>query len=287
MIRLDLKNLFFVLISLIFLFNPIFSEKKSSQFPTQPISLGSNIFATSGSLDASNNEFHLASVPFNYPFELSLAPGYVQPKDTIGMEILQQRFYHNFLFSKNISQESSVQLVSYSVNQLSEIGTIVRDSNPRLPEQNAQSFFMNRNQGLVFIFHKKDFGINMDLSFRISTNLAGASVLDTAISSVGVYYSLDRFTKQPVKINMNLQQLQEVAGYSSWEDRIKKPESRFTRSLFLSPGFTVGSKNVMLEGLIRMPLPHTGSPYESDFLGKPEIQGRLGLKWILPEMMQP
>jgi hypothetical protein len=100
-------------------------------------------------------------------------------------------------------------------------------------------------------------------------------------------YSFDRFFKNQAKINLNLQQLQETQTIFSWDDKIKKPESRFNRSLFISPGFTIGSKTVMLEGLVRMPLPHTGSPYESDFLGKPEIQGRLGLKWVLPEMMQP
>jgi hypothetical protein len=291
--KTNLKSLAaFVLILFI---APLSSEKQNfSEYLSLPVDR--SLLSASSYFDASSIDYHLATVPFHFPWESTLSPGFTSQKQSLGMEILYSVPFSNmssWIIGKEFSPSETIKVSVYESTAPPEYTNLTKETmSYRLPlawNQN-QSTMVNRNPGVVFVYMRKGFGFNMDLSFRISGNLAGQAMIDTMNSGAGFSYNIpsDKLSKKQyyAKLNLNMQ-IQESTSYA-WEEKLKKSDThRYQRNLFISPGFTVGNRSVMLEGLVRMPLPHTGAAYESEFLGKPEIQGRLGLKWYLPEMMQP
>ncbi len=212
--------------------------------------------------------------PFHFPMEVTFAPGYRPVVPSLGTQLLFPQPGLRFQVS---SYENPLQLY-FDPNPSSEVDPILRD-------RSGSSYWSGttyRSPGVVFLVSHHPFTFHMDLNLRMTLDLSGQATANLLRSGFGVSYQVPSAflasQQYSAKLDLSIQAIE----FQPWEER-RKDRQPIQRQVFLSPGITIGSqKGWMVEGLIRMPLPNNLQEV-TDTTYRPEVQGRLGLKWYLPE----
>ncbi len=234
---------------------------------------------TNYSISPSNRGLYevVSFFPFHFPMEVTFAPDYKPVVPSLGTEII---FNNSTRFSMQMQNAESPMNLHFDSGIGTEVDPILRDRSPRpfgLP-----SFSAYRSPGVVFLVTRNNFSIHFDLNFRMTLDLTGQAATNLLRTGFGVSYRIPSeylaARQYSAKVDLSLQAIE----FQPWEER-RKNDRNISRQFYLSPGITIGSsKGWMVEGLIRMPLP--GNIQEiTESTYKPEVQGRLGLKWYLPE----
>ncbi len=215
--------------------------------------------------------------PFHFPMEVTFAPNYKPVVPSLGTEIL---FNHPGRFSMGMQLNDSPMNLQYDAGIGAEVDPLLRDRNPR--PYSLPSLSSYRSPGVVFLVSRNNFSIHFDLNLRMTLDLSGQAATNLLRTGFGISYRIPSeylATRQySAKVDLSLQAIE----FQPWEER-RKNDRFINRQFYLTPGITIGSsKGWMVEGLIRMPLP--GNIQEiTENTYKPEVQGRLGLKWYLPD----
>ncbi|HMV42394.1 MAG TPA: hypothetical protein PK079_01030 [Leptospiraceae bacterium] len=232
-------------------------------------------------------------IPFNYPFEASLIPGATKPNNLNSIDFISK---FNFSTPSAVSSgkvilkpSENTELAAYNSNIVTDSNQILRDTNLRMPSPwQRNSTVANTTSGFVFAYLKKNIGFNIDLSLRMIGNEAGQAVLDSVSSGLSFSYRIsDRVFQMNPNYRLNL--IFQVSSMQYTDERAMPKKLEFSKNLrsqFISSGFTLNTRSVMFEGLIRLPV-HQQAMFDLDGLLRPELQGRLGMKWYLPEYIQP
>lgn len=236
------------------------------------------------------------ALPFNYPFEARLHPDTIDSLQNLFEQKNNLALFSGISFAKEVTNipmtvtGNHFNLITYASEIQLEPTHYERDTNTRLPSPwNNSSQMINKTRGIVFAYMHRNISLNMELAMRFAGNEVGQAVFESALSNVGLNYKVNNSTMNKLASNLNLNvQLQSVQ-LSDERFLPRKNEPIKSKQSFLSSGFTLNTKSWMLEGMIRMPITPAGQATTVDFDGsvKPEIQGRLGMKWYLPEFIKP
>ncbi|TGK08869.1 hypothetical protein EHO60_12595 [Leptospira fletcheri] len=128
-------------------------------------------------------------------------------------------------------------------------------------------------------------GIQFGLGMRMAGNSAGLAVPESAKSSIGISYSLLSGSTSQNHMDFFLQ----FSGIKRFNDRtllsVETPMPfkgwHQGYEYYVNPGFSVATRNLRFEGLVRVPL-HQPFP-TTDGVLTPEIQGQLGVKYSFSE----
>ncbi|PJZ76593.1 hypothetical protein CH365_13675 [Leptospira neocaledonica] len=139
----------------------------------------------------------------------------------------------------------------------------------------------NQAGNLLFGYLLGRAGIQMDLGWRMAGNNVGLAIPESAKSSIGISYSLISNSSSLNKMDFFLQ----VSGIKRFNDKsflpIDTPQAfrgwQQGYEYYVNPGFSISTRNLSFEGLVRLPL-HPTLP-NTDGLLTPEIQGMLGVKY--------
>jgi hypothetical protein len=275
------KSIFkqFLLFSVFFLLfhQRVFTEEKAQiEKNTSFLSIHSH-----REMDLSNSTF----IPFRYPLELNWIPS---PESAqYGLDAERWILFPSTRYISLDILTPKIRLEEVSRISFKDGTTFRRDSSSGIPYlwQSNQSPMIGQTRDGMFVFLKRNVNLFLNMSMSLIGNSAGHAVLDHISASLGISYLVPSAYLYRKNLQANLHLNAQASEILPWEDKLKKTEPKNLRNYFISPGLTLGNRAVMLEGLIRMPIP--ANYQEMDALFQPEIQGRLGLKWILPEMMKP
>ncbi|MBP7281541.1 MAG: hypothetical protein KBA66_08200 [Leptospiraceae bacterium] len=249
----------------------------------------------SNNFESTSDYSQTIAIPFSYPFEASLYP---EPNNKVKLSSNYLNPSSISLFPSQIHQSSAKvffkptensEIISYKTNIITDNTHYARDTNSRMLGIGQTNATANTSSGVVFVYLKKNLGLNLDLSMRMMGNETGHAIPDSMVSNMRISYKLSEGIfqlNQNYKVNFVLQ----LSNIQYTDDRVSLKKLDFNktslRSQFLSSGFTLNTKSVMFEGLIRLPLQQQ-TIFDLDGLLRPELQGRLGMKWYLPEYIQP
>lgn len=280
----------------LFILTELFSENLAKQPQKKYDSADQSAWTISHNFESSSNYSQAIIIPFNYPFEASLAPGQTTPipfKPQLFLPSNQFSFFGQSNTNAGrvvLKPSENTEIASYRTSIITDNAHYARDTNSRMPNLwQTNSAMANTSSGVVFVYLKKNMGLNLDLSFRMAGNDAGHALFESLVSNLSFSYKLsdNLFRLNPnYKLNMVLQ----LSSTQYADDRAIPKKLEFNRtslkSQFVSSGFTLNTKSLMFEGLIRLPIQQQ-AVFDLDGLLRPELQGRLGMKWYLPEYIQP
>ncbi|EQA35948.1 hypothetical protein LEP1GSC047_0470 [Leptospira inadai serovar Lyme str. 10] len=165
--------------------------------------------------------------------------------------------------------------------------TDVRSQSTSLPgvNQNISRGMDNQAGNLLFGYIAGHAGIHMGLGMRMAGNGVGLAVPESAKSSIGVSYSVFSGTTSQNQLDFFLQ----VSGVKRFNDKTLIPVEPPVSlkgwpqgyEYYVNPGFSVSTRNLRFEGLVRVPL-HQPFPTTDGVLSS-EIQGQLGVKYSFSE----
>ncbi|MCE9500978.1 MAG: hypothetical protein K8R21_10850 [Leptospira sp.] len=244
-----------------------------------------------------NNYLQTVTVPFTLPAEAQLSPEYnrlnaipVVRTDSaktpfIGMSLPGSQIS---LMQKD-SGNSSFRIVSYDNKFVAPSNYASRDQYSRLPSlwQSNASPLINTNSGMMFMYLKKNMGLNFDLSIRLMGSPSGNATAESVASGMTFSYRLaNNIFKQFEQTGVNF--VFGLSGLQRLDDRIyPKADQIKGRTVSINPGFTFTTRSMMFEGVVQLPLHQNANIGEVDTMWKYEYQGRLGMKWYLPEFIKP
>jgi hypothetical protein len=214
-------------------------------------------------------------VPFHFPMEVTFAPGYQPVIPSLGTELLfAQRFQMRTTLSESPLHFFYEPSPSNTLDLRDRLG---------VPYLGWGGY---RSPGVVFLVNRHPFSFHLDLNLRMTLDLSGQATANFLRTGMGVSYALPSTylgSQYSAKLDLSVQAIE----FQPWEEkRREKSPVALQRQFYLSPGITIGSqRGWMVEGLIRMPLPNNIQEV-TDTTYKPEVQGRLGLKWYLPERLE-
>ncbi len=261
----------------------MYSDSKSENFAKSFFTFDTKIFLIEKPSFISKS----IDIPFNYPFELKFHPqdarttSFQNNNNSLRSSVpLQITPSINF----KISDSKEISISTFQTKNHFDSVYFERDTNTRLPSLwQLNSAQTNSNSGVVFSFLKKNFSFYADLSARFLGLESGHSMLDSVNSDIGFQYRIDNQRSSVYRLNY-------VAQFTnsqlSDEKIFGKRLELYKKSQFISQGFTLSTKSAMFEGLIRVPT-QLQTSYEIDGQWRPEVQGRLGIKWFLPDYMKP
>jgi hypothetical protein len=268
----------------------ILSETKNKYYQVQPAVNSLSFSRTPLTSSASQS----TDFPFEFPLEAKLLSHYISPNDMAKFSsnkpalnsTISKSHYNIFI---NDTTTSSLELLVYELSPaVTPISNQLRDTNSRMPSlwQSSASPRVNTTSGLALSYLKKDFGINLDFNFRLAGNQAGSAFLESVTSNLSMSYKMKNLGLNDLdKVNMILQ----VSNVQNLDDKLiirrNDVQKLFQKNAFITPGFTFAMKTFMLEGMIRMPVSTLGQ--SEDHWKSSDIQGRLGMKWYLPEYIKP
>jgi hypothetical protein len=297
---MKLNQIKLLAISCILLLTELFSENLTQSKTQQQKKYESgdqSAWTISHNFESTSNYSEAIIIPFNYPFEAKLVPDQTASQVHFKTELFLPSNQFLFLGQSNtnsgkvvLKPSENTEMVSYRSNIITDNNHYARDTNSRMPSLwQTNSAMANTSSGVVFVYLKKNMGLNLDLSFRMAGNDAGHAVFESLVSNLNFTYKLSDkiFHMNPnYKLNMVLQ----ISSTQYSDDRVIPKKLEFNRtslkSQFVSSGFTLNTKSLMFEGLIRLPVQQQ-AVFDLDGLLRPELQGRLGMKWYLPEYIQP
>ncbi|TGK03915.1 hypothetical protein EHO59_10330 [Leptospira semungkisensis] len=165
--------------------------------------------------------------------------------------------------------------------------TDVRSTTTALPggNQNLSKGLDNQAGNILFGYLLGRAGIQMDVGWRMAGNNVGLAIPESAKSSIGISYSLISNSSALNKMDFFLQ----FSGIKRFNDKAFlavdiPPAFRGWQQgyeYYVNPGFSISTKNLSFEGLVRLPL-HQPFP-NTDGLLTPEVQGLLGVKYRFSE----
>lgn len=220
--------------------------------------------------------------PFHFPMEITFAPGYQPVIPSLGTQIVFPGTVKGIQFFLGSRQESPMNLY-YDPAPGLDSDSILRSQSYRNVMNN---FYTSRNPGVVFLVNRNQFSFFMDLNLRMTLDLSGQAASNLLRSSIGMQYRIPSEYLASRQMNAALELSLQTIEFQPWEDK-RKLDRPLQRQFFLSPGITIGSnRGWMVEGLVRMQLP-SNIQEATDSTFRPEVQGRLGVKWYLPDTVKP
>lgn len=219
--------------------------------------------------------------PFHFPMEVTFSPGYKPIVPSLGTQIVFPGTVKGLQIFLGSSPESPMNIYYDPAPSLS-VDPILRNRS-RLDSPNL---FLNRNPGVVFLVNRNQFSFFMDLNLRMALDLSGQAASQILRTGVGVQYRIPSEYLASRQLHAAVDVSLQAIEFQPWEEK-RRSDRIINRQFYLSPGITIGSnRGWMVEGLIRMPLPTTvQEAMESAY--RPEVQGRLGIKWYLPDTLKP
>jgi hypothetical protein len=252
-------------------------------FLTLPLIRGDHLYSDpyNSNLKGHSPKYQLLTIlPFHFPLEATLGPDYKAPKLSIGTELLSPGLHSFNFLSGDFKNSNHLFDVPLSEREFLRFQNTMYH-NP------GSSYFPNRNPGLVLIFSLDKFKFHMDLNWVRVLDISDHSLMKLYRPSIGVSYSLpqDILMDQinSIDLHLNLQTI----GTQSYEEKFKKTSIRILKNQILTPAVSIGTKKGWsFEADLRMPLPYSREDLSETFI-KNDLQGRIGLKWYLPDEMKP
>ncbi|TGK27574.1 hypothetical protein EHQ12_10590 [Leptospira gomenensis] len=186
------------------------------------------------------------------------------------------------IVSGAFSEKRTLDRITDSRNQIQGFGPNHWNSNLL---QNGSS------SGVMFLYMKRHAGLEMDFNARMIGNQAGLSVLESAKSTIAFNYSVFPEIGESSKMNFFLQ----FSSIKRFQDRNlgyttgNEPNGNSFRGwksyeYYLNPGISFSSRNLSLEGMVRVPLPTAAQLQGGEpNLWMQDIQGLLGIKYSFSE----
>jgi hypothetical protein len=168
--------------------------------------------------------------------------------------------------------------------------------------------FWDRNQvyqgqrGIAFLYRKKNFGLNLDMTLQIAGNDFGQRLPESSLTKIRTSYRVpskwiglkDSATR--VELFLELSELNQFGNAQSlaWQkpyqstllksaENTNRP-SLLVKQLYVNPGVSVSTtSNFIFEGQVRIPMNAREAYRTLDQLWAPEIQTNLGMKYLFPE----
>ncbi|TGM03758.1 hypothetical protein EHQ76_08930 [Leptospira barantonii] len=217
------------------------------------------------------------------PFLFSVVPhGSVQflpVSETVFVNELPSR--NSKLVSGAFSEKRTMDRITDSRNQIQGFGLMSWNTNPL---QNGSS------SGVMFLYMKRHAGLEMDFNARMIGNQAGLAVLESAKSTIAFNYSVFPEIGESSKMNFFLQfssikRFQDRnLGYAGTTD-LGANNARGLKSYeyYLNPGISFSSRNLSLEGMVRVPVPTAAQLAGEQHQWMQDVQGILGIKYSFSE----
>ena len=239
------------------------------------------------------DQLQIASIPFNYPFELRFLPGFEKnytPEINFNSSKSKPLLFQPQpiqLESVFKSESNDINIKTFKSNSNQDLISLERDSNIRMPSLwQLNTVSSNTQNGIVFSYFKKNFSFYADMSVRFLGLESGNSILDSIHNNLTLELNLSDYLSKKT----SLYRLSYVVQYSNaqyTDERIfSKRLDVYKKNQFLSQGFTLNTKAATFEGLIRLPT-QLQNTYELDGFYRPEIQTRVGIQWQLPDYIRP
>lgn len=227
-------------------------------------------------VDHSHNGNLAISIPFRFPAELE---------------------FGNFTEKKNPLSYDPI----YGLQVFSPVVPFTSLNPFRNPEGNFDpnvtrnsSTILNHQPNVTYVFYRRGFTFDLGLSFGMSLNHGAIGFVDMAESKVRIKYRLNRnlfsFIKNSrFELFLQLSELHRFDGNdfsNRFNTALKVQEPSRTnfigRQVYVSPGISFSNSNLTLEGMVRLPLNSREANRTLDELWTPEVQGNLGLKYLIP-----
>jgi len=260
-----------------------------------------SMWTPSYKLDQKDSNFQAISIPFKFPAEAALSPELNRLNhQPLGIrnaaEIPVAIFSLNqFSIADYVYGSTNIKAVTYEENQFSQGSYTRKDLYTRMPAlwQNNSSPFVNTKPGAVFMVLKKNMGLNFDLSIRLIGNQSGHVAAESLGTGLKFSYRLannvfKHFENSGFNVFLGLSGLQRLDDRTlAFLRQESTTQNGKGRSMFFNPGFSFTTRNMILEGTVQLPVYQHTSIGDLDTLWKYEYQGRLGMKWYLPEFIKP
>lgn len=214
----------------------------------------------------------------------------LQRRETLALQpaLGREEIYILSLLSTQMRDSKGEPYVGASTERRAYDGlTDVRSTVAFLPgmNQNASRGMENQAGNLLLGYLVGRAGIQMDVGWRMAGNTVGLAIPESAKSSIGFSYSLVSNASNLSRMDFFLQ----LSGIKRFNDRslltVEAPPAfrgwQQGYEYYVNPGFSISTRNVSLEGAVRLPL-HQPFP-NTDGMLTPEIQGVLGLKYRFSE----
>ncbi|EMJ96690.1 LIC_20087 family outer membrane protein [Leptospira alstonii] len=308
------KKRSFILSLFLFLFGvSIFSVEDPLPSPFSPYHL-------SRDFDLNRQKYlQVIAIPYKDPMELKLGPedNSIPEKKAPETTFIKtpglsfSGMFQPFLFS--VVPQESVQFLPVSetvfVNDVSsgngklvsgafsEKRTMDRitDSRNQIPGWGLQSWNTNSLQngsssGVMFLYMKRHAGLEMDFNARMIGNQAGLAFLESARSSIAFNYSVFPEIGESSKMNFFLQfssikrfQDNRSFGYGGTGEPGNNFRGMKSYEYYLNPGISFSSRNLSLEGMVRVPVPTAAQLSGEQHQWMQDVQGILGIKYSFSE----
>lgn len=162
------------------------------------------------------------------------------------------------------------------------------------PYSRAYSNLMSSRSAVTTISFRKGFSLDVGVSLGMSLNQGAVSYVDVSEARARLKFRVNRnlFSYlRNAKLELFLQ-LSEIQRFDSaalgqaFNGTIRSQDPARTnfigRQVYVSPGISLSNSNLIFEGVVRVPINTREANRTLDELWAPEIQGNLGLKYLLP-----
>ncbi|NUM41917.1 MAG: hypothetical protein HUU45_09860, partial [Leptospiraceae bacterium] len=151
---------------------------------------------------------------------------------------------------------------------------------------------VNTRPGAVFMVLKKNMGLNFDLSIRLMGRESGHVAAESLGTGLTFSYRLannlfKHFENSSFNFFLGLSGLQKLDDRTLAFLKQELTVNGKAKSMYVNPGFSLATRNMILEGTFQLPVYQNTNIGDVDTLWKYEYQGRLGMKWYLPEFIKP
>lgn len=171
----------------------------------------------------------------------------------------------------------------------------------RFPSLWEKNHSWTGQRGITFLYRRKNFGLNLDLSLQMAGNGVGANWVEATLSKVRFSYQVPNsmlgIRNDQVRLDLFLElaelHVQTEAGLGVWNRPVqnalhKSPEnanrpSFNTKQIYANPGVALRTSSLFtFEGTLRVPMNAREANRTLDELWTPEIQTNLGMKYVFP-----
>lgn len=231
----------------------------------------------------STSAFQILGIPVRYPMELTWSQDFREHRFlplSSGSSSVWTSMHYSIA-----KQEKTAEMEIYTT----WIEPALQNLRPVHYEANLFSRSINpltaRGHGLMVTYSTQKVTMLMNLATSFGVDSSGHSSYESSLAQLGIRFhikpSIFAYKSLYAGLNLGVQQI----DFQQWDDKLRKTDIKPKTSAYLTPGLTIGGKTFVFEGLVRLPIQHYGN--ENDQMLRPEVQGRLGLKWNLPEFIKP
>ena len=233
-------------------------------------------WATSADFDGKNSaNLQTFAIPFTFPAEASL-----------------YTTTHNSHEIVDNSEAGKTIPATYKISKLApDISAILAYEDKSVPNlysakriyASSLSPFVGYGRGIMYMYLKKNMGLNFDLSLRLAGNLANHVIAESMNTNLTFSYKIanNLFSYfHNTKMNLFLQ-ISEDQKFNLYDSRSEF--SHFKRAYKVKPGFSVYTDSIVFEGLLNFELDDSMETVSINKLMKQEVSGSIGLKWFIPD----